>query len=244
MPGFEDAGPLFAGYGAKAAELFAEHRLPAGGPAPALTLVFLPREFQLAADTFDDSYQFIGPALSRARATDWRPPADDAPVLLVSLGTAFNNRPEFFATCLEAFRDTNRQVVMAIGEHVDRTEIGAAAANFEIAARIPQQAVLQHATAFLTHAGMGSVMEALYHQVPLLAAPQVHEATINANRVTELGLGYRLDTNSPTPDQLRDHIERLAADTTIRANLTIMRQAIRTAGGAEAGATAVERLLT
>ncbi|MBB3665216.1 MGT family glycosyltransferase [Prauserella sediminis] len=244
IPGFDPAGPLFTAYGAKVARLFADYQVPMGGPAAGLTLVFLPRAFQIAGDTFGAGHRFIGPSLSRARAAAWQPPADGAPVLLVSLGTAFNNRPEFFAACVEAFRDTRWHVVMSVGQHVDLTTIGHVPTNVDIAAHVPQPTVLQHATAFITHAGMGSVMEALYHQVPILAAPQVHEQSLNADRITELGLGHRLDTSTPTPAELHGRIERLAGDAMIRANLAAMREAIQSAGGAIAGAEAIEHLLS
>jgi MGT family glycosyltransferase len=243
VPGFDPGSPLLAEYDAKVAQLFAEHQVPMRSPRSDLKLVFLPREFQIAGDTFDDSYRFIGPSPSRARAAAWQPPSHGAPVLLVSLGTAFNNRPEFFNACVRAFRDTRWYVVLSIGDHVSPDAVGPAAANIEIAAHVPQPAVLQHATAFLTHAGMGSVMEALTCEVPMLAAPQVHEQSVNAGRVVELGLGRRLDIDSATPARLREQIERLAVDTAIRANLAAMHDAIRAAGGAEAGAIAIERYL-
>lgn len=240
IPGFDDAGTYFAPYYAEVARLFAEYQVQMAGSAPSSTLVFLPLEFQIAGDTFGDTYRFIGPSPSRSRQAAWQPPDDGAPVLLISLGTAFNNRPGFFATCVEAFADTRWHVVMSTGEHVDPASTGRIPANMEISAHVPQQAVLARADAFVTHAGMNSVMEALYHEVPMLAAPQVHEQSVNAGRVTELGLGHRLDTDLPTPGQLHDQVECLAADTTIRANLANMRKAIRAAGGARAGAAAIE----
>jgi UDP:flavonoid glycosyltransferase YjiC (YdhE family) len=87
---------------------------------------------------------------------------------------------------------------------------------------------------------MGSVMEALYYQVPMLTAPQVHEQSVNADRVVQLGLGRRLDIDTPTPAQLRERIERLIADTSIRTGLASMREVLRAAGGADAGAAAIE----
>ena len=208
------------------------------------SLVFVPREFQIAADTFDDSFHFIGPSVPhRARRTPpWQPPPSDAPVLLVSLGTAFNNRPDFFATCADVFADSAFHVVIALGNHIDPAELGTLPPNVEVHRQVPQLAVLRHVAAFITHAGMGSVMEALYHQVPTVAVPQVREQSVNAGRIDQLGLGARIA--SPTPGYLRDVTERIAANLDIRANLAAMKNAIDQAGGAVSGADVIEAART
>jgi len=249
VPGFDPAHPALREYGGRLAALFAEYGLPApadptGGQGTGLTLVFLPREFQIAGDSFDDTYRFIGPSIPRyARASDWVPPRDGEPVVLVSLGTAFTNRPQFFATCVEAFRDPDWHVVMAVGEHVDPGTLGPLPASMEIASRVPQLAVLRHATVFVSHAGMGSTMESLYHQVPLVAVPQAREQVVNARRVVELGLGRCLDAAALTAEQLREAVDQVAADPAIRDNLATMKKALDAAGGANAGAEALERYL-
>lgn len=123
-------------------------------------------------------------------------------MLLVSLGTAFNRRPDFFTACADAFADTDWHVVMAIGEHTDPKGIGATAPNIEVASHVTQLAVLRHATAFLTHSGMGSTMEALYYQVPMIAVPQVHEQAVNAQRMQQLNLGRCLEGRMAAAQQL------------------------------------------
>ena len=154
------------------------------------------------------------------------------------MGTAFNNRPSFFTSCAELFADSAFHVVMALRNHVDPADLGTLPPNIEIHRQIPQLAVLRHAAVFITHAGMGSVMEALYHQVPTVAVPQVREQSVNAGRIDQLGLGARID--APTADQLRDVTERVAADPGIRANLAAMKNAINLAGGAATGADVIE----
>jgi MGT family glycosyltransferase len=248
VPGFSPVHPRLAAYGASVAAFAADYDLPASidiaGMQSALTLVFLPREFQIAGDTFDDTYRFIGPSVGhRAHSAAWQPPGDSSPVLFVSLGTAFNDRPDFFALCAEAFHDTDWHVVIAIGDRTNSAAIGPLPANVEIARYFPQPTVLSHARAFVSHAGMNSTMEALYHQVPLIAVPQMHEQFVIANRVEELGLGRLLDSHATTAQQLRDTVEHVAADPTIRTHLVAMKQQLDSAGGAMAGADAVEHYL-
>jgi MGT family glycosyltransferase len=211
--------------------------------APAsLNVVFVPREFQPGADTFDDRFRFVGPSPgTREDDGGWAPP--DEPVLFVSLGTAFNDRPEFFRTCLEAFADRG-PVAMAVGQHVSVDDLGAVPGNIDIRPWFPQPAVLRHAAAFVSHAGMGSTMEALYYGVPLVCVPQMLEQEANAGRVAELGLGVRLDAAGLTAADLRSAVDAVTTDAAMRTALDRMRTAVRGAGGAEAAADAIEAHLT
>ncbi|MFI9386710.1 macrolide family glycosyltransferase [Kutzneria sp. NPDC052558] len=208
---------------------------------PVLNLVFVPREFQIAGDSFDGSYRFLGPSVgSRADSQGWRPPADGSPVLFISLGTAFNDRPDFFDQCIEAFGDSRWHVVMSVG---DKVELPEAPANFEVAPSFPQPAVLAAATVFLSHTGMNSTLESLYYGVPLVSVPQMFEQTVNGRRAVELGLGRQLDPEALSAQLLRDTVEQVAADPVIRANVTKIGEQLRAVDGAALGADAIEELL-
>jgi MGT family glycosyltransferase len=210
-------------------------------PPASLNLVFVPREFQIAGDTFDDRFQFLGPALgSRAGTGDWQPPADGSPVLFVSLGTLLNNRPAFFAQCIEAFRDSRWHVVMAVGETATLPPVPG---NFEVAPYFPQPLVLARAALFVSHAGINSTMESLYSGVPLVSVPQMPEQALNGGRVEELGLGRRLAPEAITPQLLRQTVDEVANSPAIRTNVTKFGEQLRAVNAAALGADALERLL-
>lgn len=211
------------------------------GPIAPLNLVFVPREFQIAGDSFDGRFRFLGPALgSRAAVKGWEPPVDGSPVLFISLGTAFNDRADFYAQCVEAFGNSRWHVVMAVGSRVELPEVPA---NFEVAAHFPQPAVLAAATAFLSHTGMNSTLESLYYGVPLVSVPQMPEQAVNGGRVVELGLGRQLDPGATTAQLLRDTVEEVASDPVIRANVTKFGEQLRSVDGPALGADALEELL-
>ncbi|MBV8996209.1 MAG: glycosyl transferase, partial [Pseudonocardiales bacterium] len=226
-----------------------EHGLEAPGctgiSEAGLKLVFLPRAFQFAGDTFDESYHFIGPSLgSRATSNTWRPPEEGVPVLLISLGTSSNRRPEFYRLCIEAFRDSAWHVVMAIGGHIDPTKLDPIPDNFEVRSYFPQPVVLRRAAAFVSHTGMNSTMESLYCQVPIVSVPQTAEQALNGDRVQELCLGRRLDPEVLTPQLLRDTVQDVAGSDVIRANLARFNRDMKTGGGVGAGADALESYLS
>ncbi|WNG87595.1 glycosyltransferase [Mycobacterium sp. ITM-2016-00317] len=206
-------------------------------------LVFLPREFQYAGDTFGPPYAFVGPCLTdRPSDGDWEPPTERATVL-VSLGTAYHDRPDIFRACLAAFADAPWHVVVAIGSAVDAGDLGAVAPHIEVRAAVPQLKVLPHAAAFVSHAGMGSTMESLAFGVPVVALPQMTEQQANADRIAELGLGVTLPATEVNPEALRAAVDHVITSAQVAENVRLMRERIRAAGGAHAAADVVERLL-
>ncbi|AOS62985.1 macrolide family glycosyltransferase [Actinoalloteichus hymeniacidonis] len=204
-------------------------------------LVLLPRAFQYEGDTFGGTFQFVGPMLTeRSFQADWQPTA--SPVTLIALGTAYNARPEFYRMVLESAADRPGQIVMAIGD-VDRELLGPVPPNVEIHRQVPQLAVLRHAQAFVTHAGMGSTMESLSHSVPMVALPQMAEQRANADRIVDLGLGRALDPEVLTAEALWEAVDGVMHDPGIRDRLAWMRGEIAESGGAASAADTVENLL-
>ena len=66
---------------------------------------------------------------------------------------------------------------------------------------------------------------------------------VNADRVAALGLGRKLDPRTITTEALRNAVDQVTVSAVIRANVQRMRAEVRDAGGAEAGAQAIEEYL-
>ena len=111
----------------------------------ALNVVFLPRAFQPAGETFDERYVFVGPSILPRTDAPAFPLGQmlGRPTLFISLGTAENNRPDFYNLCFRAFGNQPWQVVLAHGKHVDVAALEAAPPNFLPAPFVPQLEVLQ-----------------------------------------------------------------------------------------------------
>lgn len=212
------------------------------GEDAAARLVLLPRAFQYEGDTFGDGYHFVGPGLTeRAFQSDWSP-SSDAPVVLVSFGTSYNDRPEFYRMVAQSAAGLPWHVVMAIGG-TDPAALGELPDNVEVHSQVPQIAVLRHASVFVTHAGMGGTMEGLSFGVPLVALPQMAEQRANADRVQGLGLGLALDPENLGADTLWKAVARVAGDRAVRERLEWMRGQVAESGGAAAAADTVEKVL-
>lgn len=210
------------------------------------TIVFVPRQFQPLGQTFDDRYSFVGPTVGHARRStgaDWPPPPLGTRTVLITLGTTVNDRPDFFRACVRAFEHMPWHVVMTLGRRVDPGQLGALPPNVEAHPWVPHTQVLPHASLFICQGGMGSVMEALYFGVPVVAVPHHPEQHINARRLTELGLGRALDRNAVTVTALREALA-LADDLGVRRRTAEMRRALRQAGGASRAADDIEAALS
>ena len=242
--------PLVVGYRQKLADLLRWYRVDVSvddfldRPAPDANIAFFPRSFQYHGDRFDDRYAFVGPCRrSSDTVPGWVPPTSGRPVLLVSLGSIYNNRPEFYRSCATAFADSPWHVVLAVGERLDLAELEPLPGNVEVHRVVPQLEVLASATVFLCHAGMGGLMEAMQAGVPVVTVPQTIEQESNAARVEQLGLGLRLDPEELTPQALRAAVDRVVAEPAFAERGASMRQQIAVAGGATRAADVVEALL-
>lgn len=213
------------------------------GKLAAARLVTIPRAFQHAGDTFT-GWDFVGPALTqRSFQTDWTPPAGNLPVLLVALGTGYNAQPDFFRMMISSAAARPWHVVLAIGDQVDPDGLGSVPDNVEVHEQVPQLAVLRHARAFVTHAGMGSTMEGIDHQVPMVAVPQMAEQRANADRIAELGLGRALSPENLDASSLWAAVDAVAEDPDVHRRLARMREECVAAGGAPRAAEVIEQVL-
>ncbi|MEU0131180.1 macrolide family glycosyltransferase [Streptomyces sp. NPDC006289] len=242
--------PALVDFFVKQAQLLRDHGLhdvtleEFNAPADDANLVFLPREFQPAEDTFDERFAFVGASIGdRADELPWHPPGDGRPLLLVSMGSfSFDHQKDFVRTCVETFADTEWHVVVAAGAWADGDAFPMIPDNIQLLRWVPQLTVLHHADVFVSHAGMNSVMEAMYFGTPVVAVPHMPEQRLVAARLEELGLGVHLPPDLATGRGLREAVDRVAGDRRTRERVGALSAALRSAGGPELAADYVEKV--
>ncbi len=208
----------------------------------ALNILFIPREFQPAGETFDDRYVFVGPSIfPRHQTTPF--PFDqlkpELPLLYISLGSMISNQLAFYQSCFAAFGEQPWQVILSIGKQTDLASLGPVPENFILSAYAPQLEILQRAPVFVTHAGTNSIMEGLYYGVPMVMLPQQPEQQLHAQRTVELGAGLMLEKETVTASMLREAVELIAQNASYRAHAQQMQQIVRAAGGYQRAADAI-----
>jgi MGT family glycosyltransferase len=198
--------------------------------AEPLNIVPFPKAFVPAAQCFDERFHFVGPLFDMPPEND-DPITPIEPLLYVSLGTVRGNLISFYDMCITAFGNQSRRVVISTGDEVDHSLFGPIPERVSLYSRVQQIEVLRQTSAFINHAGLNSVMEALYFGVPMVVVPIILEQHIVAERMAELQLGLVVDLQEATSHVLREAVERLEADQEIRCAVGQMQKLIREAGG-------------
>lgn len=205
-----------------------------------LNVIFTSREFHLAGEAYDESYEFVGPSIT-TRDEAGLPIAADAPLIYLSLGTIFNDRADFFRTAFAAVADGPWQVIASIGRHLREEALGPIPRNVTVRDFVPQLEVLSRASLCITHGGMNTTSEALWFGVPLLVFPQHGDQHLVAARVVECGAGLRITPPDVEPTRLRDLITTALSDARFKQGASRLAASFRAGGGVRRAADAIGR---
>jgi len=156
------------------------------------------------------------PELDRAESVDpeMRDFVGEHPIILVSLGTHSGRYPHS-ESMYRAVADTMRarpewRAVVAASERFStRGCLADPPSNMLVRRHVPQIWLLRHATVFVTHAGLGSVREAIALRVPMIAIPQGFDQPGNAVRIAHHGIGVWLRPELVTPLRLESALARM-----------------------------------
>jgi len=199
------------------------------------TIVYTSKEFQPMADTFSERYAFVGPSIRQS------PPIQinkkDRKLIYISLGTILNQNQDFYQKVIQAFADTDYDVVMSVGEKTEIASLGNIPRNFTVNNVVDQISVLQTADVFITHCGMNSVNESLYFGVPMVLFPQHSEQGLVADRVAQLGAGLKL--KGKKPKYLAAAVSEVLTNRTYQENAQKLSETFQNAGGAVEAANVI-----
>ena len=199
------------------------------------TIVYTSPQFQPCSETFSDKYAFVGPSI--------RPAAGEVEktgekLVYISMGTVNNDMLPLYRNCIEALKDTPYQVILSVGGQVDPAQFGKLPENIAVYPSVDQIAVLEKADVFLSHCGMNSVSESLYHSVPLVMLPQTSEQGGVAVRTAQLGAGIRLEKT--TPQAIRAAVETVLKDPAYRKNAADIAAGFQACSGPKGAADKIE----
>ena len=211
-----------------------------------LNIVFTSKAFQPYANSFNESYKFVGASImKRLDAPNF--PFDalvkDKPLLYISLGTLFNEQRKFYSLCFDAFAQSNWQVVMSVGRNSLLSSLDPIPTNFLVQNEVPQLEILKRATLFISHGGMNSVSEALYYGVPLIVIPQAGDQTWVARRVAQLGAGKLLQRSKIEAHLLRRLADEIISNSLFKRASANIGESLRQAGGYVRAADEIEQFM-
>jgi MGT family glycosyltransferase len=196
-----------------------------------LNIVFTSRSVQIDGSSFKSDYKFVGPSIYKRKDPLLRKDLFNKKekIIYISLGTIFNDDLNFYKICFEVFKNSNVMVFMSIGNDIKKSDLGKIPDNFYVEKYLPQLQILEKADLFLTHSGMNSINESLYHGVPMIIFPQQLEQKANAYQIEELGAGI-INKKKLTKFTLSELIKNIYSNN-YKNNAAKLGESLRKCGG-------------
>ncbi|MVM31695.1 glycosyl transferase [Spirosoma sp. HMF4905] len=209
-----------------------------------LNIIYTSEYFIRSKAYYDDSFIFVGPPVyDKKYNVDF--PFDKLAgkkVIYISMGTIFGNHSQTLNQLFfEAFRDTDYVVVMA-AHNVDLSTY-TVPSNFIIRDYVPQLELLKHTSIAITHAGMNSIGDLLYNEVPFVAIPLGADQFYMANRAAELGATLVLDINTITAEAIKEAVDQVLTHSLYRENIHKISASFKEAGGYKKAVAAIFELM-
>jgi len=178
-----------------------------------------------------DNAEYVGPLVPAHRAlgpdTPLPPAVLDrhAKVVVVSQGTVDNTDPtKLIVPALKALEHGPYVVVATTaGAQTADLQRRFASSNIIIEDFVDYDTLFPHADIFITNGGFGSVLAAMRHGVPVVAAGRTEGKNDIDARIGYNHLGVDLRSERPTPARIRAAMRRVLTDPQIAANVATLR---------------------
>lgn len=238
-------------------DLFHELRQDIGDPAsdadplysPYLTIAFGIGGLFDARTELPGPVEFVGPVFRpavvspEAAAENQRIIrfAQEAPTVLVALGTTnVGAGDRFIRAAAQGLSDAGIRAIIAdpskaLADFHDE--------NILVVPHVPQQDLLRHVIAFINHGGYNSVLEGIWHHVPMVLAGIRDDQPLLAEKSDEYGIGIAVRFSRATAAQIAEATQRVLSDPQYRENTRPYAEALRAAGGLRAAVDAIENVL-
>jgi UDP:flavonoid glycosyltransferase YjiC (YdhE family) len=211
--------------------------------ACALSLVAAPSEFEPEIP-LPPNVRFIGPVLDAPplmrRADELHVDDGPEPLIVVALSTGHQGQSELLQRLVDALGAVRARVVVTTGAAVEPRTI-AASDNTRIVQFVPHNRLFPHASLVVTHAGLGTVLTALSHGVPMLCVPIGRDQFFNAARVEAVGAGHTIPADADTK-AIGEMVQLTLEDQFARANAKQMATVIAAYDGATDAGTELQLL--
>ena len=173
------------------------------------------------------------------------PSPDDAPWVLITLGTSFNVDPNFFMAAAHAADQLGCLPLLALGAPLDTQWVHA------MRARLPASAVLRphldfatylpHVAAAIHHGGAGTTHALVAHAVPQIVVPHAADQMRQAQGIMRSGVGHYLPAKEVTIPRLVSALADALPDRSpMRANAVALQAEFDALGGVPAAADHIE----
>jgi UDP:flavonoid glycosyltransferase YjiC (YdhE family) len=191
-----------------------------------------------------DQVRYVGPLIEPAGPDDgWRPPGvdDGRPLVVAGLGTTPMDELPVLRRVVAALGLASVRGLVTVGDHLDPADLDPPG-GVTVSGHLRHAAVLPWASAVVCHAGLGTVLAALAHGLPVVAVPLGREQPANADAVARVGAGVTVDPSS-SPEDIAGAVRRAVDDLELRAGAARMAVEIDALVQSDAAVHEVERHL-
>ncbi len=162
------------------------------------------------------------------------------PRVLVTFGTVFHDQPDLMRRMLVAASSLPARFTVITGPGIDPAGFHPAPANVFLTDFAPLGAVLPGCAAVVTVGGLGTVLAAIEHGVPMVVMPINADQPTNAARCEHLGIGITVPVATATPATIAAAIIRVLTDDVVRARVAQLAAELRSLPSADEAAELVE----
>ena len=140
--------------------------------------------------------------------------------ILVTQGTIERNPEKLLVPTLEAFKGSDYLVIVTTGgSQTEALRARYPHDNIIIEDFIDFNCIMPHVDLYVTNGGYGGVLLSIENKLPMVTAG-IHEGKNEiAARVGYFKLGINLKTETPTPHQIRQSVERVLTDVQYKRNV-------------------------
>jgi MGT family glycosyltransferase len=176
------------------------------------------------------------------------PSPDDAPWVLITLGTSFNVDPNFFIAAAHAAAELGCLPLLALGAPLEAEWVQTMKLRLPASAilrpHIDFGAFLPHVAAAIQHGGAGTTHAQVVHAVPQIVVPHAADQMRQAQGVMRSGVGHYLPPKEVTIPRLVEMLAQLLPDRSpVRAQAVALQAEFHALGGVPAAADQIETLI-
>ncbi len=144
------------------------------------------------------------------------PDSGGRPWILITLGTSFNDDPNFFITSARAVDQLGCLPLVVAGQPLDRRQVrrwrDRLPPSAVVRAQVDFNAILPHTAAAIHHGGAGTTHALVTHAVPQIVVPHAADQMHQAQGVMRSGVGVHLPPRQVTPGRMEQALAALLPD--------------------------------
>ncbi|WP_142530261.1 glycosyltransferase [Pedobacter westerhofensis] len=181
------------------------------------------KDFEFKRSDLGNNIRFAGALLPYAeRIKPWFDPrlTKYNKIVLLSQGNAETDTKKILEPTLEAFKDTDTLVIASTGgSGTVALREKYPAENLIIESFIPFEQVMPYASVCITNGGYMTTLLSIRHKLPVVSAGIYHGKNEVGARVAYFNCGVNLNTESPSPQEIRDAVNEVIANEEYRNSI-------------------------